>query len=196
MKISKKTLVYLGIAVVIIIVAVFGIQGMQKIKAERLSSEYAANLEDITNTMINGAADAENCGNLISSVWRKSIFKIEDSSTDKYTRKVNGTGDFYDNFDDALSNLYNDSDFQNDISNIKENQKTVTTLMKKMKKPPEEWKDSYEDLKDYYDAYMDLTNLVINPSGSLIQFTSNFNSADTDVANYYDIMKSHVDQVY
>ena len=49
--------------------------------------------------------------------------------------------------------------------------------MRKVTNPPEEYEDAYDAVKDCYDAYMKLTNLVINPRGNLQSFSNNFNDA-------------------
>ena len=47
---------------------------------------YGENLERVTYLMLDGAADAETCGNLIKNVWYNAIYEVSDSKTDKYTR--------------------------------------------------------------------------------------------------------------
>lgn len=71
------------------------------------------------------------------------------------------------------------------IELVKENQETVNKYMKDLKNPPEQYEDMYEDLKEYYDAYMEFADLVINPTGSLTGFTSMFNAADTRKMQIY-----------
>lgn len=60
--------------------------------------------------------------------------------------------------------------------------------MRKMSDPPEEFEDAYEALRELFDAYTEFTNLVINPSGNLQTFTSNFNDADSALLNCYNAM--------
>lgn len=50
---------------------------------------------------------------------------------------------------------------------IEDNQDTVNALMKKLKNPPDEYKDAYDAVSDLYDAYISLTNCATDPSGSL-----------------------------
>lgn len=38
--------------------------------------------------------------------------------TDKYTKANGGSGQFYDDFNDALSSLYEDQDFVDDLNEI------------------------------------------------------------------------------
>ena len=69
----------------------------------------------------------------------------------------------------------------------------IGQLMKEMKNPLEEWTDAYNDLKDYYDDYLTLTNLCTNPSGSLQTYSTNFSNADTDALNGYNKIRSYLD---
>ncbi|MGN0978470.1 MAG: zinc-ribbon domain-containing protein [Faecousia sp.] len=196
-KMKANTKKYVVIAVVVaaalLIAVLIGNKVSQKkqLKAYEAQLEaYGANLKTASSTMLRGAIKAEDAGNLIKSVWYNAIYKERDTKTDKYTRP---NGYFLDDFNDALGNLFSDSDFQTTISSIQSNQDSVSRLMKELKNPPEEYEEAYEALKKYYDAYTALTNLVTNPSGSLQTFSQNFNSADSDVANRYDAMKMYLD---
>ncbi len=50
---------------------------------------------------------------------------------------------------------------------------TVNSLMKELKNPPEEYKDAYDSISKLYDAYISLTNLATDPSGSLQTYSQN-----------------------
>lgn len=196
-KMNRNTKKYVLIAVIAAAVILVGclvgsiISKQNEAKrAEEAKAQYADNMELASYTMLLGAIEAEDAGNLIKQVWYNAIYEERDSKTDKYTRP---NGYFVDDFNVALSNLFVDSDFRDTISSIKSNQETVTSLMKELKNPPEEYEEAYEALKELYDAYTRLTNLVINPSGSLTTFSENFNNADSDTANCYDAMKLYID---
>jgi len=187
-KLSKKTQIIIAAIFAFVLIFVAGAILLQKANASKTSVDYAENLENIIYTILDGAVESETCGNLINSVWYNSIYQVSDTTTDKYTRSNYGNGSYYDDFNDALSNLFSDSVFQSRVSSIEENQKAVSNLMKKMINPPAEWEEAYADLKVFYDAYVELTNLVTNPTGSLTSFSSAFNTADSDLANYYSKM--------
>lgn len=95
-------------------------------------------------------------------------------------------------FNDALGNLFVDSSFSSKIDSIDKNQDTVNSLMKKLKNPPEEYKDAYDALSDFYDAYLALTGCATDPSGSLQTYSSTFNDADTDTLNAYKAMRQYL----
>ena len=197
-KIAKKSKQIIAItAVVLAIVAlivVAVVQGQKKKEAEEATKrieEYSANLEFVTYSMLSGAGDAETCGNLIKKVWYNAIYEERDNSTDKYTRP---NGYFVSDFNDALQNLYSDSNFSFQISGIQDNQDTVNSLMKKLKNPPDEYEDAYEAVTELYDAYLTLTNLVTDPSGSLQTFSSNFNDADSEAVKCFNGVKMYLEE--
>ena len=102
-------------------------------------------------------------------------------------------GEFVDDFNDALSNLFADENFVNSISEIELNQSEATDLMKKLKNPPKKYEEAYAVLKTYYDNYIKMTKSVISPYGSLQTFSENFNTYDTDTVNSFEKMKLYLD---
>ncbi len=151
----------------------------------RRRNEYSKKLEQVTYTMLSGAADAESCCNLIRQVWSNAIYEKKDNATDKYTKP---NGYFVADFNDALDNLYEDSDFQEQVNNIRENQEIVRSLIKELVNPQEEFKEAYEILVECYDTYLVFTKMAVNPSGSLNTFTDDFDDADTKFMHCYDRM--------
>ncbi len=189
---AAKKYVISSIAVALVLVlgiVIFSI--IQKQNAANISANYSENLSTATTTMLVGAVKAESAGNLIKSVWYNTIYEERDTKTDKYTR--NDWGTFNDDFNDSLSKLFSDSSFKIDISAIEINQSTVSELMKALKNPPEEYEEAYDAIKELYDSYLELTNLAINPSGSLQTFSSNFNNADSEVSIKYNAMKIYIE---
>jgi hypothetical protein len=163
---------------------------VKKNKAAKISTDYSKNLKTATLAMLNGASSAEDAGNLIKSVWYNTIYKKSDSTTDKYT-KSNVWG-FNNDFNDSLSALFADSSFKSTIEKINSNQDTVTNLMKELQNPPEEYTEAYSSIKEFYDAYLELTGLVTNPSGSLQTFSSDFNNAVSETAKCYKAMDIYI----
>lgn len=173
----------------------YGVKQYQSKKAaeeyEQRVEEYKQTLSMATITMLSGAVDTENCGNLIKKVWSNAIYKEKDQETDQYTLLKNGS--FVSDFNDALGNLFVDSNFEAKISKIKENQNSVNSMMKELKNPPEEYEDAYDAVSNLYDAYLVFTNTVISPSGSLQTFSNNFNDADSKTLNAYNAMELYLE---
>ena len=170
-----KIIVPAIIALVVIAAIIVGLLIVRK-------GNYVRNLQEISLEMLNGAAEAESAGNLLHKVWYNAIFNEYDEETDKYTIE---DGYFVSDFNDALGNLFEDPDYQDKIQSIRENQYAVTQLMKKMYNPPQKLQEAYSVLKEYYSTYFDMTNLVVNPTGSLETFTATFNEYDSNLLKCY-----------
>lgn len=170
----------------LIVVSVLGIGILQKAK----ELKYYSNMETVSFTMLDGATKAEDAGNLIKSVWYNAIFEERNSETDKYTMK---NGKFVDDFNDALSELFADENFSNSISEIVTNQSDGANLMKQLKEPPKKYEEAYSVLKVYYDNYLKMTKIVINPTGSLNTFSEDFNTYDNNTVDSYEKMKLYLD---
>lgn len=170
----------------LIVTGVLGIGILQKAK----EFEYYTNMEAVSYTMLDGAAKAENAGNLIKSVWYNAIYEERDDETDQYTMK---NGKFVDDFNDALSSLFADENFIKSISEIETNQSEVTDLMKQLKNPPKKYEEAYSVLNGYYDNYLKMIKTVISSTGSLNTFSEDFNTYDNDTVDSFEKMKLYLD---
>uniref|UniRef100_UPI003FEDBAFE zinc ribbon domain-containing protein n=1 Tax=Eubacterium sp. TaxID=142586 RepID=UPI003FEDBAFE len=183
---KHKGIIISTVVIALIVISVLGFSISQRAK----EAEYYSNMESVSYTMLDGAAKAEDAGNLIKSVWYNAIYEERDTETDKYAMK---NGKFVYDFNDALSNLFADESFDNSISEIELNQSEVTDLMKKLKNPPKKYEEAYAVLKTYYDNYMKMTKSVISPTGSLQTFSEDFNTYDSDTVNSFEKMKLYLD---
>ena len=188
----KKKIVVGSIIGVIVLIAAISliISQMRQATAAQLSADYSENISTVSAAILSSAIQTEEAGNLIHDVWYNCIFEENDPETNEYTRP---NGYYLDDFNDALANLFSDETFSQQLSSIKNDQETVTDLMRKMSDPPEEFEDAYEALRELFDAYTEFTNLVINTSGNLQTFTSNFNDADSALLNCYNAMSLYID---
>lgn len=191
---SKKLIIIAVLIIVALLIIIFGVNSYNKKVEENkkieISENYGINIKTATTTMLKGASDAEKLGVLIHDVWSNTIFEKSDAETDMYTKT---DGRFNNDFNDSLNKLFADSTYQTRLSAVKSNQTNVERIMKKLQDPPEEYQEAYNAIKDYYDAYLEIINLVINPSGNLQTFTSNFNDADSAVVKYYAAMKIYTE---
>lgn len=147
----KKYIVIILLLILAVVVAIFVNHKIQTQKAAEeaalLRMEYAENLDTVSYTMLMGAIEAENAGNLIKKVWYNAIHEVRSNETDKYTMKGTYSKHFTD-FNSALSSLFSDPDFADTIDSIESNQNSVSRLMKELKNPPDEYRDAYEALKN------------------------------------------------
>lgn len=76
---KHKGIILSVVVIALIAVCVFGFSISQKAQEK----EYYSNMEYVSYTMLDGAAKAENVGNLIKSVWYNAIYEERDTETDK-----------------------------------------------------------------------------------------------------------------
>lgn len=75
----KGVIIYI-IVFALIVLSVLGIGISQKAK----ELKYYSNMETVSFIMLDGAAKAENAGNLIKSVWYIAIYEERNNETDQY----------------------------------------------------------------------------------------------------------------
>lgn len=158
---------------------------------KKRAEEYYDELKGISYDILTVAAETESCGNLITQVWRNTIWEENDPETDAYTQ-VNGV--FYDDFNDALGVLFNSETYSGYTSKIKETKNDVSTRMTKMKNPPEEYEDAYDALKDFYDEFLSFSTYCLNPTGSYNSYSSGFANSDSSMMNYYSKLEPYLKQ--
>lgn len=201
-KITQKSKKIIALTtLVLIIAAIITAVGMRAHKknlaakvaaeAQKQKKEYSKYLNTTAYAILLSVSDAETCGNLTKQVWYNAIYKESDIKTDKYTRP---DGYYVSDFNDALHNLFSDSSFSSKVTDVNNSKDSINSLMKKLKNPPEEYKDAYESISKLYDAYISLTNLATEPTGSLQSYLQNFTDADNETINCYNALKIYLDE--
>lgn len=190
---KRKGIIIAVTAIVLVVALVFSLilVGIQKIKEE----VYYSKMEEVTYAMLDSAADTETAGNLIVSVWHNAIYEVTDKETDKFTKvKDKYSGEYFvDDFNTALDNLFSDSEFSNDIQQIKNERAEITACMKELTDPPKKYKEAYQALKEYYDNYMKFTDTVISCDGSLNSFSEEFGDYDDKTVDAFNKMTFYLD---
>ncbi|MBR6475498.1 MAG: hypothetical protein IKS98_08610 [Lachnospiraceae bacterium] len=139
---------------------------------------------ELYNTMSEGTIKAESADILICNVWRNNIWEKADTQTDKYTRKNGGSGKFYDDFNDALNNLFEDETFIDDLVEIYSLKTKAETLIKTLAKHPRAFDEEYSDFKDCYLMFVKFVEMPLSTEGkSLNSFTEEHNDLDTKLAD-------------
>ncbi len=198
-KVTKKTKNIIVVAAIILVLCAVGCGGYKIYSDKKTEREhveayntYIDNLTFAQICMLAGGSDAESLCNLTLRVWGNSIYKEKDSETDQFTRKDNGKGVFYDDFNDALFNLYLDEDTSKTRKSIEENQKTVKQLIKDLQTVPEGLEKCYDTVSDLYDAYNTLTELAVNPSGNYSGYSSNKATAVSEFMSLYEKLDNQI----
>lgn len=149
----------------------------KRIKAEL--EQYYDNMASACELMGDGAIASEEVCSLVMSVWKNAIWEQRDEISDQFTIV---DGKFVDDFNDALDNLYADEGFQAATYAIYLNQLQVIDLMKKLKNPPDKYKEAYEAVYALFESYIDLTGMATSPSGSYNSYSEDCVKTDTEFA--------------
>lgn len=195
---SYKKPIIIGLIILLLGVAAFlGISYINEQKAEKAYQEafntYIDNIFLFQITSLSGAADAESYTGLVANVWRNAIYEERDSATDKYTRP---NGYFVDDFNTALYNLQTASSSKSTVSEIEENQDDVQELMKDLQNPPAGLERCYDTITELYSAYKGLTDLAVNPTGSLTSFTDSRREKIDAYLNLNDQLNSQIPEKF
>ncbi|NBH14457.1 hypothetical protein D3Z36_09780 [Lachnospiraceae bacterium] len=198
-KMAKKTKGIIAAVAIILVLCIGGGVGYKVYSDKKAEKEYIESYNAYINDLVSiqiymlaGGSDAESLCNLTLKVWGNSIYKQEDSETDIFTRKYNGQGEFYDDFNDALFNLYLDDDTSKTRKRIEDNQKTVKKLIKDLQTVPEGLEKCYDTVSDLYDAYNTLMELAVIPSGSYSEYSSNKSVAVSDFMSAYQKLDNQI----
>ncbi|MFG6330687.1 MAG: zinc ribbon domain-containing protein [Lachnospiraceae bacterium] len=190
---TKKIIIGIIIAIIICVGGGIGYKIYSDNKAEQLYresyNEYIDNLGQVKILMLSGGSDAESLCNLTLRVWGNAIYEDKDDETDKYTRP---NGYFVKDFNEALVNLYVDSETKDNIEGIEGNQVSVKELIKKLQNPPEDLDKCYDTVSDLYEAYKTLTDLAINPSGNYSGFSTKKSDAVSDFMSAYEKLDNQI----
>ena len=162
----------------------------ESLAAQEFANAYMANIELIKQQIENGTEYATTAINLIQTVWYNSAFQVHSVYTDKYTCK---DGSFYVHFEYALYNLFKDQTFIDTTSKIETSRDNATAILKTLMNPPDELSETYEAIKDCFDAFINYSNLALSPDGNYYSFVSNVADANSNLRNKYDNLKLYTE---
>ncbi|MBN2892499.1 MAG: zinc ribbon domain-containing protein [Bacteroidales bacterium] len=190
-KTKNKDLKKIGSIIIVLLIISALIFSYVTYRKFEFKKAYTANLNKVTTTMLSGASIAEELTSLTARVWRNTIFEDYDDETDKYTRRTSGYG-FNSDFNTSIFNLYADSKIITKLTNIKENQAIVATVMKELKEPTKDFERCYETLNKLYAEYLGLTDLAISPQGSLQSFNESSSKRAENFMQYYRTITTQI----
>jgi len=182
---KKKKALPIILAVVLIIAAVGGIFAYKTIenkKAEEAAAKLAADVEEYESSasafyvaVAASGSNMETIGNAIQSAWRKYI-------NSSYGTYYNGT--YIYSVDSAVQAAQ--SEQSSKISSVRSADSTIASLYKTLLTVPDTSNQELQEIKDaakdVYEAYQDMYDCVISPSGNYSSWTSEFGSTDSALA--------------
>ena len=179
-KTSKTLPVILTIILAIIAVGGFLTYNfIQEKKAAEAAAELAAAVEDYKSTasafyytVISSGVDMETIGGAIQTAWKQYI-------NSSYGTYYNGT--YVYNVDSAVGAAQHEQSSR--ISSVRDANSDISSLYKELLILPDsnnqELQEIKEAVKDVYDAYQDMYDCVISPSGNYSSWTSEFSNVDS-----------------
>ena len=178
------------VACALIFVVVIGVfVGIQQKRASDRAA-YIESLNELRVQTIRTGSYAETLCNLTKMVWHNTIYQESDPATNKYARTLNGTGPFFDDFNTALSTLYDSEEVETIITGLEAGREVVDGIMADLQNPPSEFSACYDAADSLYDAYCGLIDLAISPSGSLRSYSDAFGEYDSDLLKYYNKLET------
>jgi len=198
---SKKKSKIIGIVAVVLCVIGIGISVFTINNKKKMAEEYNSYIDNVNSAcdkMLSSASSSESVCNLTKSVWYNAIYKKDDNTTNKYTKKASSSYNgkqyysFVNDFNEALENLFSDSDVKKKISSIQNSQSSVNDLMKKLQNPSNELKDCYDAVFELNETYNSLVSLATDPSGSYSTYSSDVTSKINEFKNKYTNLKNKI----
>lgn len=174
---NSKRKIVIGVAVITVLALIaYGI--ITSINLKR-SKDYSENISSTVVLMLANASKCESMCSTISTTWRNAIF----DDYDKYNKG-------YLDFNQALQNLFADSNIKNEIETIKNNDVTIAESVKSLQNPPSQFKELYNDMLELYGDYQGLVSQATNPSGSLQSYNSDVNNKISEFMKNYNKIKA------
>lgn len=176
-KSKRKLIIGLIAGFVCILIIAFGAYYGYVFEQEAREEEYISNLFDYATEVSTGLSDAEAQCNLVVAVWNDAIWG--DTTQEDTKKYVAGAKDF----DAALDNLYEDEEISKKISALYDNQEKVSSLMRKLKNPPEGYEDCYDAATALYQKYNSFIIMATSPTGSYNSYSEDFLKLDKETAD-------------
>ena len=191
---DPKILICGVLAIVAVVFLCVIISKNQKIKNWEKAYSYAV------SSMKSNMTDAELVADLTHDVWANTINHKASVLTNKYTLKERyrstyssstslSSSYFNEDFNESLQVLFADSTYQFLCSNVKTGRDSVGKTMQLLSKVPAGKENAYSAVSKLHDQYLSMVNCAINPSGSLITYTSAINSASAGFKSAYEKAK-------
>jgi hypothetical protein len=148
----------------------------QKKESKMDKKKYEQLLKTTAETMITASSTAEDMLNKYHDVWYDSIFN-------GYA-EVDGEK-IYGDFNKAVSAQQQLFEQDGTMELLEKSQDTITKAMKKLKNPPNEYKEGYNVLVHMYKVFNEYIDLAKSPEGSLQSFTEHANKLSDDLTSLY-----------
>ena len=175
-KSKKKQIVIFFLSLLLIAALGWGGYHLYQQKKQKEAEEYGKKLNFLVMNMLNTGADAEKMINGYIDVWHKAIFNAS----------VMVNGKWYSNFNGAVSALKSQFEQEGKIEELQKSLDKTENDLKKLKNPPEEYKELYELVVDMYKIHKEFIEYAITPSGSLQSYSNDAKDLSQQFINFYN----------
>ncbi|KIL74337.1 hypothetical protein [Bacillus badius] len=200
-----KSKLFLSILALLVIGLGVGVYFVREYSIEKKEEEYLSNLNDTAEEIKDGYTLARPLASLYSEVWGVTIKNdlyiknlasylgvdtptmlgyTDESKLGNHIRlgKYIERGDF----ETGLQTIYNLKSNDGTIENIDAAKDEIVENMKKIKEPPNKYKDIYDETLSYYQTYEEFINLAKQPSGSYITYTKDIRELSSELESQYE----------
>lgn len=182
---KKKKMIKITVAVIAgIAVLIVGIIAYQQYNEKQYVKNANAYLESC-RLVFN---DSGSITDITEHVWYNCIWEEDDSETNPYTKDSGGS--FYDDFNDALSNLFDSDKYISKVSKIKSNYSDAQSLYNKLGNPPKDMENTWAAIQTLNKTIVSFKNAAIDPQGNYDQYSTRVNKTYNNASDAYDKLES------
>lgn len=176
----KSKVLPVVLTIILIIAGIGGYFTYYSIQSKNREEKIKAYLDDAKSfysSVIISGSNMETVGNAIQSAWKKYI------NSSSYGAYYNG--EYIYSVDSAVEAAQNEQSGK--ISSVRSGDSSIASTYKSLLTIPEtenqELQEIKDTVKDVYDAYKNMYDCVITPSGNYSSWTSDFSDADSKLGS-------------
>ena len=157
------------------VVAIVTILSLFVASGSKKASSYKRDAENFCDEVLSAAANLEDVGNEVKSEWHDYIYDTWSS---------------YDSVDEAVDGAHENMSSEVDAAISSKDE--IDKMYNKLKKPAnknEELVEICEAVKNLYEEYENLYEIVINPWGNYNDFSDDFRNYDGSTVDAYEELK-------
>jgi len=158
------------------------------------AAEYRADLQSVSDDLLDNSADAETILNQYAGVW---IFSIEsgtaigveemslgiglDEDVIREHFELNSAGNVPGDFSTNINSLKSYYQATGELDEIEEASDQIKDKITELNNPPDEYEKVYDEVLGMYTDAEEFLEMILNPSGSLQSFNEDRNRLSSDI---------------
>jgi len=178
------------VIIVVLVVALLG-GGIFFLINQSKKTAYQENYNQAVGKLVGNAVNTETFLNTLNKVWTNSIYKTSSDETDKYTKDENGN--FYEDFNDAISKLYADNEVLTVLKEMETTHLEIEELIRELNNVPSGFENAHTALMELYTSYSDFYQLIYT-NNSLNSLNEKFQTLDEKILSEINVVKTYIKQ--